>query len=158
MRKLLALCLLLCGCGSAVAQGPGDFATGSAISVGSNQVNLIAEAFDDGQGTLVKDFPLPSPVQVDAFNGTLSYYGLNGRCEGNNTATVGYLSSEAGVLTTWDFQSQGNLPINIPIIGSFPGGVPVSNLHIQMYNDLCLPTNFRIAVTFHRVTSKEEEK
>ena len=132
------------------AQGPGGFATGSGVSVTPNSVSFIGEVFDDGQGTILKDFPLTESVIVDSFSGTISFYGLNGRCDGSNTATVGYLSNGTDTLTAWDLQSQGDKPVNFPISGTFAGGIPLQLIHFQAYNDLCTPTNFRVAVSFHR--------
>jgi hypothetical protein len=133
------------------AQGPGGFATGSGVSVTPNSVSFIGEVFDDGQGTITKDFPLSESVIVDSFSGTISFFGMNGHCGGNDIATVGFLNNGSDALVIWDLQSHGEIPVNIPVSGSFPSGIPVSKLHFESFNDLCLPTNFRVALTFHRV-------
>src|SRR4029077_459057 len=117
------------------------------ISSGTDQVSFIAEVFDDAQGTIMKDFSLPEPVKIDAMNGTISFYRLNGHCGDKDIATVGYLSAEGGPLTIWDFQDATNESVT----ALFPGGVTVGSLHFQSYNDLCLPTDFRLALTMHRV-------
>lgn len=116
-----------------------------------NSVSFIGEVFDDNQGTIEKDFPLPEEVRVDSYSGTISFMGLNGHCGGDDIATVGFLNNNSDSLMWWDLQSHGDIPVNFAISGSYPGGIPVKNFHFQSYNDLCLPTNFRLAVTFHRV-------
>jgi hypothetical protein len=146
LRHLLPL-LLLVGCGHVAAQQAGGFAPGSGIAFGTEQVSFIVEVFGDSQGTIQRDFPLPQHVRIDALNGTISFYRLNGHCGGDNIATVGYLGVDGGPITIWDFQDTTNEPVT----ATFPGGVAVSSLHFEAYNDLCLPTNFRLAITMHRM-------
>jgi hypothetical protein len=147
---LLPVCLWLCGCAKVAAQQAGGFANGSGISVGTEQVSFIGEVFNDSQGTVTRDFPLPQPVRIDALNGTISFYRLNGHCSDENIATVGYLGADGGPIVIWDFQDTTNEPLS----AVFPGGVTVSSLHFQSFSDLCLPTNFRLALTMHRTDEK----
>jgi hypothetical protein len=149
---LLLIPLCLYGCSKAAAQPAGGFANGSGATLGTDEVSFIAEVFNDSQGTITRDFPLPQPVRIDALNGTISFYRLNGHCGDENIATVGYLNADGGPIAIWDFQDTTNEPLS----AVFPGGVMVTSLHFQSYNDLCLPTNFRLALTMHRAIKETE--
>ena len=151
MRKLLALCCLLCGCMMHQPVSPGTVLGGDP-HVSRDGMNTIAEVFGDAQGTITKDFPLPEPIIIDTISGTMSFYRLNRHCRNKDIATVGFLSSEGGALITWNLQDE----TNGPVFNYFPGGVSINSLHFEAYNDLCLPTDFRLALTFHRFKSKEE--
>ena len=145
MKRLL-LCLFLSACAARVPSSPGTVDPGSYAVVEPNEVALIAEVYDDAQGTITKDFPLSEPVKIDAVSGTVSFHRLNGHCKGKDIATVGFLSNGSDNLVTWDFQNE----VDSPITAYFDGGIPASKLHFQAFNDLCLPSDLRLALILHR--------
>jgi hypothetical protein len=141
----VSLALLLVGCAHKPVTNPGAFAPGSGASVGNDSITFIAEVFDDGQGTITKDFPITAS-RIDSVTGTISLHRLNGHCKGKDIASVGFLSNGSDSLLAWDFQNE----VDSPISGVFDGGIPVSNLHFQAFNDLCVPTDFRLALVLHK--------
>ena len=161
MKKLLTLCLLLCGCGKVIAQGPPVVPVPNCcnVTLASDFATVVVETFDNSTGNYALDLKLPEPITVDSLQGWISYYGLNGRCgdgDEGNTAVIGGLNTDAGPLAIWDIQARGEAPVNQAISASYPGGVNIKSLSLTLYDDLCHPTDFRIVATLHR--KKEELK
>jgi hypothetical protein len=141
-----SLALLLVGCAARVPSGPGTVDPGSYAVVTPNEVKVIMEVYDDAEGTIIKDFPLSEAVRIDSVSGTISLHRLNGHCKGRDIASVGFLSNGSDNLVTWNVQNE----IDAPITATFDGGIPVSSLHFQSFNDLCTPTDFRLALVLHK--------
>jgi hypothetical protein len=141
-----------------------NFADGSGFTLGESTVSGIVEAWClTGNESTQKDFEFKGgPVVVDAVSGTLSFFGMNwswvkrlkgffGMSGGMSTALCGFIGSSRSQLLAFDFQGLGGLPINIPVYAYFPGGVPLDKVHFDLYPDMALPTNFRAALSFHRM-------
>lgn len=149
---LLIVALFLSGCAARLPAGPAViFDAGSAISAGPDAVIFITEIYSHATASASKDFPLQDPVTVDEVAGNLSYYDLNGRCGGKNIATVFNVDLGNGAILVYDLQSHGGLPFNLPVNASFPGGITMSKLRLTLYDDLCHPTDLRVALAFHRM-------
>lgn len=141
-----------------------DFAPGSSFTVGPDSVWGIVEAWSVlGNASTVKDFDLSESVVVDSVSGTLSFFGMNwswwrrlkgffGSAGGQSTALCGVIGSSKSALLAFDFQGLGSTPVNVPVYASFPGGVVLDKVHFDMYPDMALPTNFRAALVFHRIS------
>jgi len=103
---------------------------------------------------------LGQEVNVDSVSGTLSFKDLNwswwkrilryfGFLGGLNTAICGFIGCENGNFLAFDIQGDGK-PQIIPVYHKLSSSVTMSKLVLDLYADLTMPTDFRIALTFHR--------
>lgn len=144
-----------------------QFDAGCVVAAGSQSVVVMVEMYctdnpaKTGNST-VEDFPLPDGVVVDSVSGTLSFYGLNwswwkrllrwfGFLGGQSTAICGTVGTADSSLLLFDIQGIGSEPQTIPVKADFPGGVALGTfLRFNIYPDMAMPTDFRIALSFHR--------
>jgi hypothetical protein len=148
---------------------PISFDEGCAVSVEKDSVSAMIEMYClTGQslpGGVLKEFDLnpPESVIVNSVSGTLSFKDLNwpwwkrllryfGFLGGLNTAICGFIGCENGNFLAFDFQGNGK-PQIIPVYHKLTPGVSMSKLTLNLYADLTMPTDFRIALAFHRVNS-----
>jgi hypothetical protein len=131
-----------------------SFDKGSAVVVTPHSVTCMVEAYCLGSGSTVKDFALKESVVVGSVQGTLSFYGLNWgwykKWRNGNTAICGTIGSGDDPLIAFDIQGRGAEPQIIPVYATFEGGIGLSVLRFNLFPDLDLPTDFRVALAFHR--------
>jgi hypothetical protein len=139
-----------------MGSAPISFDPASNVEVEKESVSAILEMYcltgTPLPGGVIKEFPLKGTVIVDSVSGTLSFNGLNWPWwKRGQTAICGFVGYDAGNLLAFDIQGHGNKPQIIPVNAVFPGGVSMSKLVFNLYADLTLPTDFRIALVFHRI-------
>lgn len=128
-----------------------SFDPGCAVSVTPNSVAVMIETYCLSQGTTVKEFPLSSPVTVDSVVGTYSFYNLNWPWwKRGNTAICGWIGNGVDQLLAFDIQGRGE-PQLIPVSATYTNGITLDKLVCNFYPDLTLPTDFRVALVFHRI-------
>ena len=133
-----------------------SFDSGCVVQVTPLSIYVMTEMYCNSQGATGKDFNLTEPVTVDSVWGTLSFQGLNWswwrKLSKPNTAICGWVGAPDSPLIVFDFQGNGQ-PQMLPVKADFPGGVTLDKLHFELYVDLTLPTDFRVALAFHRKLS-----
>lgn len=131
-----------------------SFDLGSVVVVTPHSVACMVECYCLGSGSTVKGFPLKEAAVVDSVSGTLSFYGLNWswlkRLWNGNTAICGTINSGDDPLIAFDIQGRGAAPQIIPVYATF-SKLRLETLRFDLYPDLNLPTDFRVALAFHRV-------
>lgn len=131
-----------------------SFDSGCVVWASPHSVTVVTEMYCLGSGTTIKDFPLKETVTVDSVSGTLSFYGLNWswwkKLWNGSTAICGTVNSGDDPLIAFDIQGRGADPQIIPVYADFPNGIELSVLRFSLYPDLNLPTDFRVALAFHR--------
>lgn len=133
---------------------PVSFDPGCAVSVGPNSVSVMTEMYCLAGVALpagaIKEFDLKQSVTVDSVSGTLSFNGLNWPWwKRGQTAVCGFVGCETDSFLAFDIQGKGD-PQIIPVYASFPAGIVMSKLIFNLYADLTMPTDFRVALVFHR--------
>lgn len=128
-----------------------SFDSGCVVQATPNSVEVILECYCLGKGTTVKEFPL-SPATVDSVSGTLSFYGLNWPWwKRGSTAICGWVQNGPDSLLAFDIQGRGE-PQLVSVYHSYSGGIKLDKLVFNFYSDLTLPTDFRMALVFHRIS------
>jgi hypothetical protein len=119
------------------------------VAATPNSVEVMLECYCLGAGPTTKTFPLP-PVVVDSVSGTLSFYALNWPWyKRGSTAICGWVQNGEDSLLAFDIQGRGE-PQLTSVYHSYPGGIKLDKLVFACYPDLTLPTDFRMALVFHR--------
>lgn len=127
-----------------------SFDHGCVVTATTHSVVVMTEMYCLSSGTTIKDFKLDKPIVVDSVQGTLSFYGLNWSWwKRGNTAICGMIQSGDDILLAFDIQGKGNQPQIIPVYATFSDGIELSTLRFNLYPDLTLPTDFRVALAFH---------
>ncbi len=131
-----------------------SFDPGCVVQATPHSVVAMIETYCLGSGVTIKDFPLKESVVVGSVQGTLSFYGLNWnwwkKWRNGNTAICGTIGSGDNPLIAFDIQGQGAEPQIIPVYATFEGGIELSVLRFNLFPDLTLPTDFRVALAFQR--------
>lgn len=131
-----------------------SFDTGCVVEATPRSVVCMVETYCLGSGPTIKDFPLKESVVVGSVQGTLSFYGLNWswwkKWSNGNTAICGTIGAGDDPLISFDIQGRGAEPQIIPVYAAFPSGVVMDKLVFNLFPDLNLPTDFRVALAFHR--------
>lgn len=144
------------GCNSVSGQNPPvEFDPKSHVSIGPDALLLVTESFQHStppnRTGPITNFPLSTPVVVDSVTGNYLYYGPNGSCDGRDIAIVGSVGNGRSELLPFTLVTKGDKALTMPVSATFGAGVPISVLSVQLYDDLCHDTNFRIFLSFHRV-------
>lgn len=129
-----------------------NFDAGCEVIISANRITAMIECYCLGAGTTIKDFALQNPIAINGYNGTISFQGLNWswwrKWWKPNTAICGTVGSTMEPFLDFDIQGNG-APQLLAVEDSFPA-MPLDKLRFNLYPDLTLPTDFRVALVLYR--------
>lgn len=155
---LFSLLLFLSSCNGASSQEPSFEVVsgpGGQGSVGWTENGQTAgfrlEMVIRQTGNFDQVFPVAQPFLADRMWGHVTYTHLDASCRGKDIAIAASLKAGVEELVPISIRTKSDVAQPLPVYAEWPQGMPIAGgIQLFFFDDLCHPTNLRIALTFNR--------